>query len=29
MHESFDIARDDLDALLARAEAHAMMRRQG
>jgi CBS domain-containing membrane protein len=29
MHDSFDIARDDLDALLARAEAHAMARRRG
>jgi CBS domain-containing membrane protein len=28
MHESFDIAREDLDALLARAEAHAMARRR-
>jgi CBS domain-containing membrane protein len=26
MHESFDISRDDLDALLSRAEAHAMKR---
>lgn len=26
MHESFDIAREDLDALLARAEAHAQAR---
>jgi CBS domain-containing membrane protein len=28
MHESFDIARDDLDALLARAEIHAAARRR-
>lgn len=29
MHESFDIAREDLDALLAAAEAHALARRRG
>ena len=29
MHESFDIAREDLDALLAAAEAHAVARRRG
>ncbi|KQR80823.1 HPP family protein [Sphingomonas sp. Leaf343] len=28
MHESFDISRDDLDALLARAELHAQARRR-
>jgi CBS domain-containing membrane protein len=28
MHESFDIAREDLDLLLARAEAHARARRK-
>lgn len=28
MHESFDIAREDLDVLLARAEAHARARRR-
>jgi CBS domain-containing membrane protein len=29
MHESFDIAPEDLDALLVRAEAHALARRRG
>lgn len=29
MHESFDIAREDLDLLLARAEVHARTRRAG
>ncbi|MES3090829.1 HPP family protein [Sphingomonas aerolata] len=29
MHESFDIARDDLHALLARAELHAQRRQRG
>ena len=29
MHESFDIAREDLDLLLARAEVHARRRRSG
>jgi CBS domain-containing membrane protein len=29
MHESFDIARDDLHALLARAERHAQRRQHG
>lgn len=29
MHESFDIAREDLDALLAAAQAHARARRRG
>ncbi|NII57277.1 HPP family protein [Sphingomonas aerolata] len=29
MHESFDIARDDLHALLARAELHAQRRQHG
>ena len=29
MHESFDVARDDLDALLAHAERHAMIRSAG
>jgi CBS-domain-containing membrane protein len=27
MHESFDIAREDLDLLLSRAEQHAQTRR--
>ena len=29
MHESFDISREDLDALLSRAEQHAIERRSG
>lgn len=29
LHESFDISREDLDALLSRAELHAMERRAG
>lgn len=29
MHESFDIGREDLDALLAAAEGHALARRSG